>query len=198
VGSPRINPAAEYALAEVFKSDPFASGAQVTLPPFQFVWHSSMKPPASTFGRIAAPTEPCGIWLRDQNSTVVADYVADRHEFLAKRIRDGRDCAVVVVVNHPGPISGLPNKLVILAGLRGIGTEAAALRLALDYRELEPRAEDQYVWGILEVVYKKEPGQPNGSIRHSGWRYRAGGRLPINFKTSPILVPGGARKRKKG
>lgn len=192
VGSPRRNQASEHALAQTFRpsrSDP---------PPFQFLWNPSMnlKPGTSIFSSVAATTtSPCGILFgsRDPKQLVAATYFSEPKEFIDLSTEDGRDCAIVSVINHStGPAPA--RKLIVLAGFTEIGTMAAAEMLASDFREMEPRDKDTYVWGIVEVIYSKEAGEKDREILHKDWRYRSGGRSPIPFKEEPIKKAGGARR----
>ena len=195
VGSPKSNRASEYALCKIFGLEAFSPNA-ATPPPFHFVWHPSMKVEKSTFGSVSSqPKGPCGIWLHEKRATVVADYNPDLEKFTNSRITNGRDCAVVVVMNHRTTSTGVLKKLVVLAGFTKVGTAAAAERLVADFRELEPRNDEPFVWGIVEAVFQKEKGRQDQKIIHTGWRYRSGGRTPINFKPASIHRRGGPRRR---
>jgi hypothetical protein len=99
-----------------------------------------------------------GIWLRDENELLEADsWPPD--EFQRLRIAKGRDCAVVVVWNYPATDqSGRPRKLIVLSGSGGVGTEAAARAVVDQYRDLEPRDQEP-VWGVVEVLYRKSAGK---------------------------------------
>jgi len=194
VGSPKSSLTSEYALCRIFDVETFCPDA-ASPPPFQFVWHPAMKVGKSSFGRMATQSDSrCGIWLRDEGVLVTADYIPNLQEFTDKRIKDGRDCAVVVVMNHRTQ-SGKVRKLVVLSGLTKVGTEAAAQRLVSDFRELEPRNNESYVWGVVEAIFQKEKGRENQKIVHTDWRYRSEGRMPIGFKPTPIQKRGGLRRR---
>ena len=85
-------------------------------------------------------------------------------------------------MNHQPDSSGPPRKLIVLAGFAGAGTEAAGLALAKYYRDLEPRSGETCVWGVIEVLYSKPANSMTRNILSPGWRYRVGGRLPINLR----------------
>jgi hypothetical protein len=197
VGSPKSNPASEYGLSLIFGASPFSPNT-TSPPPFRFVWHPSIRTPESTFGMLLEePKARCGIWLHAERKVVVASYNPNEAEFRASRIKDGRDCGVVVLMNHADQSLGAAKKLIVLAGFTKVGTEAAARRLVSDFREMEPRNGETCVWGIVEAVFRKEAGRPETTIIHTDWRYRSGGRLPIPFKANPIHIRGGPRARSR-
>lgn len=178
VGSPLVNPASELAICRAFGVIPF-DPSQSKKPPFAFkVARNLPDRPSSILEKSLDGRE--GIWLRDKEVLVESDALP-REEFRKKNIRRGRDCAVVTVWNHPATDgSGPSRKLIVLSGSRGLGTEGAAMALADQYRDFEPRGADP-VWGILEVIYKKPPFTESQTFIGSYWRYREGGRCPIEF-----------------
>jgi hypothetical protein len=178
IGSPIVNPASEMAICRVFGVKPFDPSQSRNLP-FTFkVTRDFPERPSSILERSLDGKE--GIWLRSKGKLVEADALP-KDEFRKRGIRRGRDCAVVIVSNHAEPNgSGRPRKLIVLSGSRGVGTEGAALALAEQYRDFEPRGKEP-VWGILEVIYSKPSHTETQTIRGSYWRYRSGGRCPVEF-----------------
>jgi hypothetical protein len=188
VGSPLSNPVCALALGQVFDVESGNGPA-----PFQFVWNPKLNPPISSFGRTSTESnKKVGIWLRDSDKTVESSqYNPDTAAFKKEYIRNGRDCAIVCVKNR-STVEGV-RKLILIAGLTGIGTQAAASKLVEDFRELEPRRLESMVWGVVEVIYQKAHGSLERKIFHCDWRYRSGGRSPIEFKKNPIKRRGGVR-----
>jgi hypothetical protein len=181
VGSPKSNLASEDALQSIFGITPDSPKK----PPFRFVWHPDMQVQASVFGTDASGSPPrVGIWC-EEKGMVEAGYNPDEEAFI-EGDAERRDCAVVVVRNHKsGPDKPL-RKMIVLAGFTRMGTEAAAERLKNDFRELEPRNGEEIVWGIVEAIVTKRPHTREQKVLHSDWRYRVGGRNPMNFKAKKI------------
>jgi hypothetical protein len=112
------------------------------------------------------------------------------------RNSNGRDCGVILVMNHRGRESAPIRKLIVLAGFSGIGTVGAAMALHAAYRDLEPRTGEDYVWGALEVLYRKPPETLNRQFQGYVWRSRVGGRSPaFNPHRGPLRGRGGIRTR---
>lgn len=178
VGSPMVNPAYELAICRTFGVTPFEPSVSPKIP-FVFKTARSVRP--SSVMEASATGRP-GIWLRDPNELIEADYWPFE-EFKQRRIRKGRDCAVVLVSNYrAGPEGGPMRKLMLIAGLTGTATEGAAMALVDHFRDFEPRGETPtYVWGVVEVFYNKPARSENREILHYHWRRRAGGRCPIDF-----------------
>jgi hypothetical protein len=179
VGSPTVNPAAEMALCRVFGAEAFNAAHQTKMP---FIFR--VAPSAGSVP--SALVEPSGdgkvgIWLRKENVLLQPD-AWPPGEFRKMRIRKGRDYAVIVVLNHQQTSEPVRRrKLVILSGFGGVGTEAAALALVDRYRDLEPRDDDSYVWGVIEVLYRKPPQSTRRDILSYRWLRRKGGRCPVDF-----------------
>jgi hypothetical protein len=179
VGSPLVNPAAEMALCHAFGVKPF-DPASMTKVPFAFRIPEPPTIPDSTIVEASSDMKR-GIWVREKNELIQADYWPPE-EFRRLRINRGRDCAVVVVMNHqPGGESGAYRKLIILAGFGGAGTEMAAAAFADQYRALEPRDGDGLAWGVIEIFYKKGANSTTRKDLTYNWRYRVGGRCPVDF-----------------
>jgi transcriptional regulator with XRE-family HTH domain len=184
LGSPMVNPAAEMALCHVFGAEPFNSSHREKLPftfrvaPTAGVAPSTVLEPSHDGKR--------GIWLRREKELLQADSYSPE-DFRKLPIKRGRDCAVIVVLNHQTPQdSASLRKLVILAGFGGVGTEEASVALVERYRDLEPRGDDTYAWGVIEVFYKKPAYSTNREILGHRWRYRKGGRCPIEFTKKKV------------
>jgi hypothetical protein len=177
VGSPLVNPASEMAICRAFGVDPFNPG-QSAQAPLAFKMAAAV-PPRSAIVETAQDGKQ-GIWLRKDKELLAAD-VWPREEFRRVRIQKGRDCGLVVVMNHQPTDPGHFRKLVVLSGFTGVGTEAAAQALADCYRDLEPRAGETHVWGLIEVFYRKPANSTTREILNYNWRCRAGGRCPSAF-----------------
>jgi transcriptional regulator with XRE-family HTH domain len=178
VGSPMVNPAAEMAICRVFGAEAFNVGHRTKLP-FSFKVAETAGTSPSTVLESSGDGK-LGIWLRREKELLQAD-VWPAEEFQKVRIKKGRDYAAIVVLNHRPHESAHLRKLVILSGFGGIGTEAAALALIDRYRDLEPREDAAYVWGIIEVFYRKQANSRKREILDYRWRCRKGGRCPVDF-----------------
>jgi transcriptional regulator with XRE-family HTH domain len=179
VGSPVVNPAAEMALCLAFEAMPFAKSQGAKLPfTFRVAGRPSM--PASSIVE-ESPSGELGIWLPQEETLIEADYWPFE-EFKPRSIDKGRDCAVILVGNQgPADPPGSRRKLVALSGFTGAGTEAAATAVVEHYRDLEPRDGLPFVWGIIEVFYQKDEDSVSRTILGYNWRYRVGGRCPIDL-----------------
>lgn len=177
VGSPMVNPAADLAIRFAFGADPFGA-KQADAIPFSFKGPAAVANSQSASVDIADRTER-GIWLKEQATLIKADFWP-RDEFRKNWIQQGRDCALIMVVNHPTGGQS-PRKLVLLAGALGAGTEAAGRAFVDYYRDLEPRNTESVVWGVIEVLYRKPRNSMTREIVNYKWKYRIGGRCPIDF-----------------
>jgi hypothetical protein len=178
LGSPMVNPASEMAICRIFGAEPF-NPRQSTKLPFAFRVAATTLGPSSIVE--ISRDGKTGIWLREEQELLQADFWP-RDKFRELRINKGRDCAVVVACNHPSPDKPPEfRKLVVLSGFGGIGTESAADALADHYRDLEPRHGASFVWGAIEVLYKKPFNSTDREILNYNWRCRNGGRCPLDF-----------------
>jgi hypothetical protein len=179
VGSPMVNPASEMAICRCFGAKPFDSGQAAQIP---FAFRTATAPRAAASSVVEKSTnEKVGIWLKEVGQLVEAD-AWPREEFRRLRIKKGRDCAVVVVMNHhPVEPLGYVRKLVVLSGFGGVGTEESAKALVDHYRDLEPREVGVPVWGLIEVFYRKPANSTKREILTYNWRRRVGGRSPVEF-----------------
>ncbi len=178
VGSPMVNPATEMAICRIFGAQPFDSAERANLP-FVFKIPGKAATPSSVFE--PSRDGKLGIWLRDEEALLEAD-AWPSEQFRRMRIDRGRDCAVIVVLNHrvADPVGG-DRKLIVLSGFSGLGTEASASALVQHYRDLEPRGDLAFTWGVIEVFYRKQANDTDREILHYNWRCRRGGRCPIEF-----------------
>lgn len=188
VAAPRVNPATEMALCEAFHLE-LPSANTIQKAPFRFMWHPIQHAPLSTFGETSTAGK-CGILFTDEDLLIPADY-CPLEEFRSKPMRNARDCAVVLVMNRR--TSAGNRKLIVLAGFSGGGTQAAAMAVASDYRDLEPLENEQLVWGVIEVLYRKHANTLERTITNRGWRVRYGGRNPIACKPKELSARGGNR-----
>jgi hypothetical protein len=179
VGSPMVNPAAEMAICHAFGVEPFTPAHNAKLP-FTFRVAGTTAQPSS----IVEPTPDGkrGIWLREANELIGVDHWP-REEFKRLRIKRGRDCAVVVVLNNV--IASSPErssrKLIVLGGFGGAGTEMAAKALVANYRDLEPFDNSGPAWGVIEVFYSKGANSTERTDLTYNWRCRIGGRCPVAY-----------------
>lgn len=177
VGSPMVNPASEMAICRAFGVEPFDSAQSGKLP-FVFRTTETTSNPSSV---VQTPGNgKHGIWLREADALLEAD-VWSRDQFRRMRIEKGRDCAVIVVLNHRPADQPAWRKLIVLGGLSGVGTEEASNALIAHYRDLEPRENEACVWGVIEVFYKKPANDMSRHIIGHNWRYRRGGRCPLEL-----------------
>lgn len=199
VGAPGVNQASEMAICRAFGITPF-DPAECKKMPFLFTPHPrTVGTISSSLERVqAGPKGPWGIWLAEHNTLIEADYWAPQ-DFGARHIQRGRDCGLVLVMNH-GPDVRRTRKLIVLAGFGGTGTEAAARALEEDYRNLEPRGNENHVWGVLEIFYDKEAHKTTRKIVDYMWRLRVGGRSPIKFnpRRGQPSGHGGDRRKPSG
>jgi transcriptional regulator with XRE-family HTH domain len=176
VGSPIVNPASEMAICRVFGVEPFSPDQGAKLP---FAFRTVPTPATPSSILEAADDGKLGIWLRDEKQLLQA-HSWPREDFRKVRIQDGRDWALVVVSNHQTTGQSPVRKLVVLSGSGGVATEAAAHALVRHYRDLEPR-EPRPVWGIIEVFYRKPADSTTRELLNYSWRWRVGGRCPLDF-----------------
>ena len=94
---------------------------------------------------------------------------------------------MVFVANNP--FGTTPVKLIVLAGLSGIGTLAAAKALVKNFRDLEPLEDQSYVYGIVEGRSTKAANTVDRKYQSFDWRYRLGGRWPIEPQPSDRTIP---------
>jgi transcriptional regulator with XRE-family HTH domain len=178
LGSPMVNPASEMAICWAFGVKPFDASQRDKLP-FSFRVLGATEPPVSSIQeRSQGPKR--GIWLRKSEELVEVDYWP-REEFKKRHIIEGRDCGLVIALNHR--LTDQPEvwrKLIVLAGFSGVGTEAAGQALLDHYRDLEPREGDKLVWGVVEAFYDKPGDDMRRELLGYAWRCRIGGRCPIN------------------
>src|SRR5712691_7847531 len=153
VGSPMVNPAAEKAICRIFGAEPLGPGQSAKLPfSFRVAANAALRDSSVVEASLSTGQ---GIWLREENELVEADHWPPE-EFRRLRIKRGRDCGVVLVMNHrPAGQSGNLRKLIVLGGFTGAATEAAAKALVDHYRDLDPREGTDPVWGVIEVFYHK-------------------------------------------
>jgi transcriptional regulator with XRE-family HTH domain len=179
IGSPMVNPASEMALCQVFGAEPFNAGDRTKLP---FTFKVAATPGVSPSSVLEPSTDgKVGIWLRREKELLQVD-VWPAEEFRKLRIKKGRDFAAIVVLNHqPQEKPAHFRKLITLSGFGGVGTEASATALVDRFRDLEPRHDETYVWGVIEVFYKKAAFSTKREILSYRWRCRRGGRCPVDF-----------------
>jgi hypothetical protein len=177
IGSPIVNNAAEFAICRAFGLTPFDVEQRPKLP---FTFRVSIDGINATSVIERSSNGEDGIWLRDAEVLLKTERWPFE-QFKARHIREGKDYAVVMVVNRPSE-EGSMKKLMVLAGVSGLGTEAAAIALRDNYRNLEPiDSKAGVAWGVIEVVYTKSAKTARRELLRYTWRYRSGGRSPIDF-----------------
>jgi transcriptional regulator with XRE-family HTH domain len=179
LGSPMVNKATEMAICQAFGVEPFQDGAQGKVP-FHFrVGGPRQSLPASSIIQ-PSPDGKVGIWLKE-GKQLLEMHFTPRDQFRKWETKKGRDCAVILVLNHQPAGQSHYRKLIVLAGSGGVGTEGAAMALVDSYRDLEPRGDENLVWGAIEVFFEKLKNSPTRDIKNYIWRYRRGGRCPLAF-----------------
>lgn len=182
-GSPRTNAATEIVLAGLFGAVPFTPTASERAKiPFKFVL------PQNNDVR-STLVEP---WRANRGTTSgvgLCEKSCDRmfievdwlpvNEFMTRTIQKARDVAIVAVIDRPfGATNNV--KTVVLAGLTGIGTEAAAQAICRDFKDLEPAA-GGFSIGVVEAIYNKPiPNSSQRNLVSYGWKYLRGGRRDIS------------------
>lgn len=158
LGTPSVNELAESALRLAF-------GDSI---PFQF---KDTRPRMHSSPLVESQGDhEFGIFVPILNSCFASDVVQSSHEdFKNMSLHKKKDVGVLVSVNVRSR-SGAIRKLVILAGITRIGTQAAAAALAARFRELDT-ASDQALWGIVEGSYDKPPQSSDRLYRGYRWLY---------------------------
>lgn len=180
IGSPLVNSASEMSFLTLFGLNPCGTSHRREIP---FTFRVSPRSGVSSSTTIEhSANGAVGIWLRGADHLLeVPMWPPD--EFRKRFIRQGRDYALIVVSNH-SPNAGSIRKLIVLAGFSGMGTEAAAHALADDYLDLEPPGSGPgVVWGVIEVHYRKRAHSMDREYLGYSWRYRVGGRSPVELST---------------
>jgi len=183
IGSPKSNPATEFLLSRFFDAEPStpddANRAKI---PFGFLWgnetpetqNSSLG--ASSDERKRLQGKPGFAW---KGGEIKVDF---REPGTFKKWESGNavDAGLVFVADRPfGAVQ--PVKLIILAGVSGIGTFAAAQALIRDFRDLQPLEKQRYVLGAVKANYSKRASPNDGrSYKSFVWLYRQAGRTPID------------------
>ena len=187
IGSPKSNAACEILISRFFGAEPFnASEPNRRKIPFGFCWPEStplVQQSSLTCSRGAREETKNKPGIALKGIHIPADYKPG-HTFTQWSTSDkdkfGRDCGLVFVAN--GPFESVGTKLIVLAGLSGIGTVAAAKALIKDFRDLEPLENELCVYGVVEGRYTKAANSEVRKYRSFEWRYRSGGRCPIQPK----------------
>jgi DNA-binding Xre family transcriptional regulator len=188
IGSPQTNAATEVLLSRFFGAKPFEpSTANRRRIPFGFCWAQDNKLArqssltCSALAKQEISGQP-GIALQGGHQFTV-DF-REPAEFKDWATRKGRDCGIIFVANKPfGTTRDV--KLIVLAGLHGIGTLGAATALVEDFRYLEPLEQESYVFGVVEAYYSKRKNSTDMAYRGFAWRYRQGGSAPILPQKKP-------------
>jgi hypothetical protein len=182
IGSPKSNPATEILLSEFFAARPFSDQIEERRKfPFWFQWpekfhhgvQSSLLPPNLN----AEEREKGGIVLK--KGRFLVEYHADFNNW---ETDTGCDYGVVFVADHPAN-EKTQFKLIVVAGMSGMGTVAAAQALVRDFRDLEPVRRQRCAFGVVRARYVKHKHASDGrTFQTFRWVYREGGRDPIALK----------------
>jgi transcriptional regulator with XRE-family HTH domain len=192
IGSPQTNAATEILLSRFFDAEPFEpSTSNRRKIPFGFCWAEGNKiagQSSLTCSGLAKEqlSGQAGIALQG-GYQVRADFLPPP-EFKAWQTNQGMDCGLVFVANKPFRTTQNV-KLIVLAGLHGIGTLAAATALVEDFRYLEPLEDEQCVFGVVEARYSKQKNSMDRTYRGFAWRHRQGGSSPILHGESKRKIP---------
>ena len=190
-GSPKTNPATEVVISRLFGVPPYRADArQRRQIPFRFVFakqnsvQSSLAEPwSSTRGR----TSGVGIYQESATDMLVEIDWWPYADYMKRTIRRGHDGAIVVVINKPFKTSKNV-KTILVAGLSGVGTEAAARAVLRDYRDLEPASPGVCV-GVLEATYNKlTPGRDERRLVGYRWKFLQGSRSHVASLEGPKVA----------
>lgn len=182
VGSPRTNRVTEVVFCRYFRAAPFdtSEGNRHKLPvrfvfPKSRVLKSAMAEPWNTrLGRNA-----CGVCDADAHRMIARADWWPIEEYLRRTINRGKDVGVMLIVNRPLEAKK-DVKTIVLAGFSAMGTEAAAVALTREFRNLEPQAGARHVLGVVEGIFKKTtPHHDKRDLISYRWKHLEGGRKRI-------------------
>jgi hypothetical protein len=177
LGSPKTNPATEFLLSRICDAEKIRFGFSWGVETAQ-TKESSLA--CSSTERTRLQGKPGIAW---HHGEIKVEF-QEQQAYEDWETKDAKDAALVLIVNSPfGAEKAV--KLVILAGVGGMGTLAAAHALIQDFRELQPiSTSTPFVYGILEAHYSKQRGGSDARIyKNFNWLYRKGSRMPIDKKT---------------
>ncbi len=186
VGAPRSNSATEILLSRFFGAKPFdPSQSNREKLPFCFEWPPDMTGMDQSSLRVSdAVSKTLGgkfgiVWVN--GGQLLVDF-KERDEYTKWETEKGTDAGLIFVADRR--VSETETvKLIVLAGIRGVGTFAAAKALIRDARDLQPLPGEDHVFGIVEGRYSKRPHTTDGrTYQGFRWVYRHNGRSPIKFK----------------
>jgi hypothetical protein len=172
LGSPAVNPLTDQAIHTAFAARPDNSGSV----PIVFV---DQRPCQSRSSLVtsAVPGLDYGIYVPEEDLRAKA-HVYPAKEFYKHALHDRLDAALILVKTlQLSP--GIHRKLIVLAGVTRIGTLGAAHALVSCYRDLEPLAGQELVWGLIEGRYDKDINCTDREYRGYRWLIRMGGRDPL-------------------
>ena len=186
LGSAQSNRATEILVSRFFGVAPFTSDERNhSKIPFGFGWRcltDTMPESALTYSQAAQRQMNGKPGLAWQGGHVVVDFRSPE-EFKDWESNEAVDAALVFVADQPFGTQEQV-KLIVLAGVGGIGTLAAARALIRDSLDLQPVGHQKYVFGVVRARYSKIPHQVDGrSYKSFTWLYRRGGPRPLRLKT---------------
>jgi len=193
VGSPQSNRVTEVVICRHFGATPFdPSDANRQKLPVRFVFPKARR-------QTSAMAEPWRAVFGGKSSVGLCDMNAERllakvdwwprENFLRRTIARGRDAGLLLVINKPLETKK-DVKTIVLAGFSAMGTEAAAVALTREFRNLEPLSGARHVLGVLEAIYKKTtPHQDKRELIEHHWKHLEGGRKRIISKPKGSLRP---------
>ena len=159
IGSPKSNAACEILLSKFFGAEPFNPKKCRTAEPFHlgFVGRKTPKllqQSALTCSDLGRSQMEGQVGIAFEGGRIPANFLSPA-DYNSWETRKGLDCGLVFVANRPFQ-SSRDVKLIVLAGLSGIGTHAAAMALLEAFRYLEPLEGEKCVYGVVQAYYAKE------------------------------------------
>lgn len=186
IGSPKTNRSTDVLLRRLFNPEPSDGPPRKRRRlPFAFCWPAHEEEMQQSI--LTCSESERKRWDGVPGIVVDGFHVAaefrPREKYLDWETNEGRDCGFVFVMNRPFNTSNKV-KLIIVAGLAGIGTQAAATAVVKDFRYLEPIEKEPYVYGVVEGIFSKRAGDEHRTLTEVRWKYRKGGHAPIEFMKS--------------
>ncbi|HKV94475.1 MAG TPA: helix-turn-helix transcriptional regulator [Candidatus Angelobacter sp.] len=193
IGSPRINRTTEILLSRFYDAKPFDPTEENRRKvPFGFVWgqetpdtkNSSLGCTADKLALLQG--RPGLAWrlregpgLTSHEGAIKTDF-KEPDKFRGWVTRDAVDAGLIFVADRPFQAIA-PVKLIVLAGVSGIGTLAAAQALIRDCRDLQPLPNQNHVFGIVKAHYSKQNDESDGrNYKNYRWQFRKSGPAPID------------------
>jgi len=179
VGAHPANKASEVLVCDLFGAKPFdPSPENRARIPFQLIRPSSGRSAFTSSDDLVSPKRALGVYSTSERRMVAEVDWWPTAAFMESTIKQARDAGFVVVANRRNDL-GKPVKLIVVAGIGRIGTQAAVQAIIRDFRDLEPTHEETMTVGVLEALYRKPARGDNRQLTSFRWVLRQGGRRPI-------------------